>query len=357
MSDALISPAVGTTFWAGTIAVIGYCSRKLKEKIDDKLIPLMGVMGAFIFAAQMINFTIPGTGSSGHLGGGMILAAMLGSCPAFIVMASVLVVQALFFADGGLVALGCNIWNLGVYPCFIAYPLIYRPLVKDASSAKRIVFASVVGAVIALQLGAFSVVIQTLLSGQSELPFGSFVLAMQPIHLAIGIIEGIITAGVINFVRTARPEIIKNVILQQQLSPNISIKKIIVILGIAALLTGGIFSWFASSHPDGLEWSIKKVFGKPELADKDSSVHSAAKSVQEKTAVMPDYDFKKSDSLSESEQPGNSGADEGKSKWPAVRTGTSIAGIIGSLFVVTVVVAFGFLIRLIRKKQAESRNV
>ena len=69
MADALLSPAVGTTMWVGTIAAMGYASKKLKENFDDKLIPLMGVFGAFIFAAQMVNFTIPGTGSSGHLGG------------------------------------------------------------------------------------------------------------------------------------------------------------------------------------------------------------------------------------------------------------------------------------------------
>ncbi len=102
MADALLSPAVGTTLWAGTAAVGGYASKKLKEQIDDRMIPLMGVLGAFIFAAQMINFTIPGTGSSGHLGGGMILAIILGPHAAFLVMASVLTVQALFFADGGL---------------------------------------------------------------------------------------------------------------------------------------------------------------------------------------------------------------------------------------------------------------
>jgi len=78
MADALLSPAVGATFWAGTLGVISYCSKKLKENPDEKLIPLMGVLGAFIFAAQMINFTIPGTGSSGHLGGGIILAIILG---------------------------------------------------------------------------------------------------------------------------------------------------------------------------------------------------------------------------------------------------------------------------------------
>jgi len=129
MADALLSPAVGTTLWVGTAAVSGCASKALKRDIDDRTIPLMGVLGAFIFAAQMVNFTIPGTGSSGHLGGGMILAIILGPHAAFLVMASVLTVQALFFADGGLLALGCNIWNLGVYPCYLVYPFIYKPWV------------------------------------------------------------------------------------------------------------------------------------------------------------------------------------------------------------------------------------
>ena len=94
MADALLSPAVGGTFWAGTIGTIGYASKMLKEHLDDRKIPLMGVLGAFIFASQMINFTIPGTGSSGHLGGGMILAVLLGPHAASLVMASVLAVQA-----------------------------------------------------------------------------------------------------------------------------------------------------------------------------------------------------------------------------------------------------------------------
>jgi cobalt/nickel transport system permease protein len=102
MADALISPAVGGTLWAATAGLIGYSSRKVQQDIDDRRIPLMGVLGAFIFAAQMINFTIPGTGSSGHLGGGMILAILLGPAAAFLTLASVLTVQALFFADGGL---------------------------------------------------------------------------------------------------------------------------------------------------------------------------------------------------------------------------------------------------------------
>ena len=145
MADALISPAVGGGMWAATAATLAYSARKVTQELDDRKVPLMGVLGAFIFAAQMINFTIPGTGSSGHLGGGLILAVLLGPYAAFLVIASVLTVQALFFADGGLLALGCNIFNLGFFPAFIAYPLIYRPLLGDRPTAGRLSLAAVVG--------------------------------------------------------------------------------------------------------------------------------------------------------------------------------------------------------------------
>jgi cobalt/nickel transport system permease protein len=256
MSDALLSPAVGTALWAGTIGTIAYCSKKIKENSDEKMIPLMGVTGAFIFAAQMINFSIPGTGSSGHLGGGMILSILLGPPAAFIVMASVLTIQALFFADGGFLALGCNIWNLGIYPCFIAYPFIYKPIVQKGMTPNRIMVASMVSAIVALQLGAFSVVLETLLSGRSELPFGTFVLLMQPIHIAIGVVEGFVTAGVINYVRAAKPELLESISKSRPLSSGVKIKKVVLTLGVITLIVGGIVSWFASSYPDGLEWSI-----------------------------------------------------------------------------------------------------
>src|SRR5512139_4059803 len=147
MADALLSPAVGAGFLTVSGAALALCARTLRTALDDHKVPLMGVLGAFVFAAQMINFTIPGTGSSGHLGGGLLLAVILGPHAAFIVMASVLTVQAFFFADGGLLALGCNIWNLGMYPCFIAYPMIYKPLAKSGSSSKRTALAALVSAV------------------------------------------------------------------------------------------------------------------------------------------------------------------------------------------------------------------
>ena len=342
MADALLSPAVGAAFWAGALGTIAYCSKKLKDNLDEKLIPLMGVLGAFIFAAQMINFTIPATGSSGHLGGGLILAIVLGPHAAFIVMASVLTVQTLFFADGGLLALGCNIWNLGIYPCFVAYPFIYRPLVRVGRSSGRALLASAISGVVGLQLGSFSVVVQTLLSGRSELPFSAFLLLMLPVHLAIGLVEGFVTAGVINFIRTARPEILEAASSAHPLPAALSIKKILAGLLIATAVTGGALSWFASANPDGLEWSIQKIFGSQELPEAGSGVVPALKSIQEKTALLPDYNFRKSDVQT------NIGEESG----PASNYGTSVSGITGAGLVLAAVLLIGLLIRTVRRKSS-----
>jgi len=228
MADALLSPSVGVTFWAISGGTIIHSARKLKQEVDEKKIPLMGVLGAFVFAAQMINFTIPGTGSSGHLGGGMILAILLGPYAGFLTLASVLIIQALFFGDGGLLALGCNIFNMGFWTCFVAYPLIYKPMVKKDSSPGRMTGAVLVAVLVAMQLGPLSVVIQTLLSGISELPLKSFVLLMQPIHLVIGLVEGTVTAGLIAFVRRARPEILESVAASRPLV-QISIRKVLTV--------------------------------------------------------------------------------------------------------------------------------
>ena len=344
MADALLSPTVGATIWAGTVGAIAYCSKKLKKDPDDKIIPLMGVLGAFIFAAQMINFTIPGTGSSGHLGGGMILAIILGPYAAFIVMASVLSVQALFFADGGLLALGCNIWNLGIYPCFIAYPLIYKPLVRSGATPGRITIAALISGIVALQLGAFSVVIQTLLSGRSELPFSTFLLLMQPIHLGIGIVEGFVTAGVINFIRSARPEVLERTLSARPLSAEVSLKKLLVGLLIVTVVIGGALSWFASSNPDGLEWSIEKTFGKPELPDHKHGIIPALKKIQESTAFLPDYTFKKSENEAKQK--------EAAPSWPGADAGTSLSGIIGAAIVLGAITIIGIAIRALRKSKS-----
>ncbi|MGV8057063.1 MAG: energy-coupling factor ABC transporter permease [Smithellaceae bacterium] len=342
MADALLSPAVGATMWAGSLTVLGYSSRKLKENIDNKTIPLMGVMGAFIFAAQMINFTIPGTGSSGHLGGGMLLAIILGPYAAFLVMASVLTVQALFFADGGLLALGCNIWNLGIYPCFIAYPLIYKTIAGNGTSTQRLSFAAIVGALLALQLGSFSVVLETLLSGKSELPFATFAILMQPIHLAIGLVEGIVTAGIISYVKNARPEILESSEVSRTLTVGTPVKNILITFVIMAIISGGTLSWLASTNPDGLEWSIEKVIGKEELAGQEKGIPPVLKEIQEKTAFLPDYNFKQA-----AKKKPAAGKDP---VWPRIDAGTSFAGVVGGAIVLGLVVLIGFGIRNFKKR-------
>jgi len=341
MADALLSPAVGTTFWAATLGAIGYVSRRLRERLDDRLVPLMGVLGAFVFAAQMINFTIPGTGSSGHLGGGMLLAAVLGPQAAFLVMASVLTVQALFFADGGLLALGCNIWNLGFYPAFLAYPLIFRPLAKNKLGGRRLLLASLLAATAALQLGAFSVVLQTALSGRSELPVGAFLLLMQPVHLVIGLVEGFVTAGVVGYVGRARPGLLESASGAGPLAAGASMRRVLATFLVLAAFTGGVLSWFASTHPDGLEWAIEKVYGEPELPAEEGGVPGALKDVQDKTAVLPDYGFKNADASGEEAAP----------SWPGVDVGTSASGLIGALIVLFMVLVIGAGIRAVRMRR------
>ena len=136
MADALVAPAVAATMYVCSGGAAGFSVKKVRLESDPKKIPVMGVMGAFVFAAQMINFTIPGTGSSGHLCGGMMLTALLGPYAAFLTMIGVLLIQCLLFADGGLLALGCNIWNMAFYGCFLGYFGIDTPI--DSTEGKKL---------------------------------------------------------------------------------------------------------------------------------------------------------------------------------------------------------------------------
>ncbi|MDP2183692.1 MAG: energy-coupling factor ABC transporter permease [Actinomycetota bacterium] len=335
MADSLLSVPVGGALWAATALTTVYCAKKVREDLDESKIPLMGVVGAFIFAAQMLNFSIPGTGSSGHLGGGLILAILLGPHAAFLVMASVLTVQALFFADGGLLALGANIFNLGFFPAFIAYPLIYRRIVGSSLSRGRLVTGGILAAVVGLQIGALGVVLETALSGISELSFGTFATMMLPIHLAIGIVEGLATAAVVLFVLKAEPQLLERAGTRRSLS-GLNLRPVLIGLVIAAVLAGGAFSWFASANPDGLEWSIGKVTGAEEIEGSEQGVHGASKQAQEKTAILPDYGFKSSGA----EEEGESG-----SAWPAVDPGTSVSGLVGGALTLLTAVGIGFALR------------
>ena len=327
MADGLISVNIGVIFMIISFIMIGFSIKKINQEHDDHKIPLMGVMGAFVFAAQMINFMIPGTGSSGHIGGGILLCLILGQYPAFLSLTSVLIIQCLFFGDGGLLALGCNIFNMGVLPCFVAYPLIVKPILKKNLSSSRILFTSILGVVIGLEMGAFAVVLQTLASNITELPFISFVVLMLPIHLAIGLIEGLITSAVVLYVLKDKREIIDNALNDQQFS-KIKIKKQVITFALLALLTGGGLSLYASSNPDGLEWSIEGVTGVGEVEASGSTKDALAK-VQSATSFLPDYNFSGSDS----------------------KLGVSVSGIIGGAATLILIGGIGYVV--VKKKKYE----
>jgi len=302
MSDALVSPAVGGGFWVVSGLALYRCGRKAA----GAPVPLTGVLGAFVFAIQMVNFAIPGTGSSGHLGGGLLLAILLGPQAAFLTIASVLLVQALFFADGGLLALGCNLFNMGFIPAFVTFPLLYRPLAGRARAT-----GTLLAAVAALGLGAAAVALETRLSGISSLPFRTFLAALVPLHLAIGLVEGAATLAVVRFLTRARPEL-----LREGTGPRWPAA---VLVGAMALFTGGCLSWAASRNPDGLEWAVARVQGPaPATPLAGDTLHRTLARVRA-GAPMPDYAFR-----------GQAAPTRGQ---------TSLSGLLGGLMTLALVAA------------------
>ena len=285
MADALITPCVGLVMAGISAAAIGVSCAKLRkdENYHEKL-PLLAMTGAFVFAAQMINFTIPGTGSSGHIGGGLLLASLLGPWPALITLAIVLLIQCLLFADGGLLALGCNIFNMAIIPCLIVYPLMKRVMEKN------LIFGTLGAALISLPLGAFAVVLETTISGITALPFGQFTMLMVPIHAAIAIGEAIATAAVLLFIAKTRPQFLDLACDPEKARFNLSPKAIVTSVGAAALCIGLGLAAFASSMPDGLEWAVQKLAGE-ELIAQESAIAAQAQNIQSATSFFPEYTF------------------------------------------------------------------
>ena len=341
MADALLSPGVAAAMAvaSGTAAAVSVHALRKNEEDTQKL-PVMAVSAALVFAGQMINYTIPGTGSSGHLCGGMLLSAVLGPQAGFLSMIVILTIQCLFFADGGLLALGANVWNMAFYGCFVGYYLIWRPIMRSSrlSAKSRILLASLLGCVVTLQLGAFSVVLETTLSGITELPLGAFAALMQPIHLAIGAVEGLITAAVLLFLHEARPELLRDAEPHSGARAKASLKATVAILAVVTLLVGGGLSLAASSNPDGLEWSL---FGNSEAGYSDnmaldeenfgvsSTAADTAAAIQEATSFLPDYAFAGSDSAA----------------------GTTVSGVLGSAMVAGVAVLICLAGGFYRKKR------
>jgi cobalt/nickel transport system permease protein len=168
---------------------------------------------------------------------------------------------------------------------------------------------------------------------------------MLPVHLAIGLVEGIVTAGVINYVRAARPEIIRSVAASMPLGSGVSVRKVFLGFLIIAVLAGGFLSWFASANPDGLEWSIEKIYGSRELPEQEHGTAAALKKIQDKTAFLPDYGFRKDEAGKTAGEPGKKDA-----SWPGIEAGRSVSGLLGAAIVLGLIFLVGFVIKTIRRR-------
>jgi cobalt/nickel transport system permease protein len=203
--DGFLSNRIAIAFDALSGAGVFLSARRMKLEASARIVPMMGVLAAFVFAAQMLNFPVLG-GTSGHLVGGALLAILLGPVPGALTMATVIIAQALFLQDGGLIALGANIFNIGAITTFSGYA-IFRLLWRSASSGRRLAFAAFAAGWVSMMLSAAACAIELALSGAIPLRVG--LPAMVGYHAVIGIAEGGLTAGVLAFLAKVRPDLIE----------------------------------------------------------------------------------------------------------------------------------------------------
>jgi len=237
--DGFLSLPIALLGWVAAVALLTVALRRTRDQLGERQIPLMGVMAAFIFAAQMINFPVAG-GTSGHLLGGALAAIALGPWAGMVVMASVIGVQALLFQDGGLVVMGANILNMGLLTALVGYGL-YRG-VAGRSRGVRLAVAGV-AAWLSVMAGALATSLELGLSGTSAL---AVVLpAMLGVHALIGIGEALITVAALAFIMQTRPDLLKAEGTSQG-------SRGWVVVGLIVALAVVLLSPLASINPDGL---------------------------------------------------------------------------------------------------------
>lgn len=245
--DGFLSLMVSIVCWVAAALTLAAAISRTNRSLGERQIPLMGVMAAFIFAAQMINFPVAG-GTSGHLLGGALAAIVLGPWAGMLVMTAVIAVQALLFQDGGLLVMGANILNMGLVTAAIGYGL-YR--LADGRSKTVKLGITGVAAWLSVMAGALLTSLQLWLSGTS--PLQVVVPAMLGVHALIGVGEALITVSALGFILQTRPDLLG--------AESESSKA-----GKGWILAGGLISLFvvflspfASSHPDGLERVAKDL--------------------------------------------------------------------------------------------------
>jgi cobalt/nickel transport system permease protein len=202
--DGFLSTEIWAGMWLISILTVGYAIQRTNKKLGDKHVPLMGVLAAFIFAAQMLNMPVAG-GTSGHMLGGVLAAVFLGPLAASVIMATLFIVQAVFFQDGGITSLGANIFNMGLIGtigCFYVYRGIKKTLKGDMGRFTGVALAAWLSVVLASAACAIE------LAASGTIPLEIGLPAMVSIHSIIGLIEAGITLAVVAFVLKTRPDLL-----------------------------------------------------------------------------------------------------------------------------------------------------
>lgn len=203
--DGFLSAPVAGVMWAITALALALAVRRADANLDEKAVPLMGVMAAFVFAAQMFNFQVAG-GTSGHMMGGVLVAVLLGPWAGTVVMACVIAVQALVFQDGGLVAIGANVFNMGVVGTFGGYYL-YRLIAGVLGGERRgRMPAAAIAAWCSVAAAAVLISFQLALSDTASLAVA--LPAMVGVHALIGIGEAVITVAALSFIAATRGDLL-----------------------------------------------------------------------------------------------------------------------------------------------------
>jgi cobalt/nickel transport system permease protein len=247
--DGFLSPVVAVVFWVCSAVIVGYSLRRMRNELGERQVPLMGILAAVIFAGQMLNFSVAG-GTSGHLLGGALAAILLGPWAAVLVLTCVVSVQALVFQDGGLLALGANIFNMAFVGVFAAWG-VYQPARRVLPRARwSTLLAGFIAAWASIEVASLVAALQLSLSGTS--PANIAVPAMGGIHAVIGIGEGLITVGALAFLMAARPGLLES-------GPGAPDARPVWIGGLAIAALLAVLSPLASAHPDGLEWVAEQT--------------------------------------------------------------------------------------------------
>ena len=243
--DGMLDAKTFTTLWAGGAGGIGYASWWIRKNLDASKVVLMAVLAALIFGLQMLNFPIA-AGTSGHFAGGALAGILLGAWPASIVMSAVLLVQALFFGDGGITTLGANIVNMGIIAPFTGV-LIYRLFQRLKSNYASKIIGAFTGAFLAVVASSVLVALELWISNRAQ--FFAALSAMVFWHALIGIAEAFVTAGIIAYIAKVRPQLLDS----EPSQGRTSLKSVSVVLGVVALAATGL-SFLAVTYPDGLEF-------------------------------------------------------------------------------------------------------